>query len=194
MKMIKTDNFQQLEITKTEQLRIWLAENHSQKESIWLVTFKKSEGSHYVSRWEVLDELICFGWFDGIRRKLDDKRTMQLISPRKAEHWARTYKDRAANMIREERMAEPGFRSIEISKENGLWDFMEDVDNLIIPEDLHEALNKNSGAYQFFNSLNDSSKRFALRWLKLSKTEKTRKNRIEKLFMLSKNQEKLSGS
>ena len=60
-----------------------------------MVTFKKSEADKYVSRWDVLDELICFGWIDGIRRKLDDNKTMQLISPRKVEHWAKTYKERA---------------------------------------------------------------------------------------------------
>ena len=53
---------------------------------------------------EVLDELICFGWIDGIRRKLDNERTMQLISPRKVEHWARTYKERAAKLIDERKI------------------------------------------------------------------------------------------
>ncbi|MEL6721013.1 MAG: hypothetical protein AAFO82_09695 [Bacteroidota bacterium] len=53
---------------------------------------KKVEPDKYVSREEVLDELICFGWIDGIRRKLDDKRTMQLISPRRVTHWSKPTK------------------------------------------------------------------------------------------------------
>jgi uncharacterized protein YdeI (YjbR/CyaY-like superfamily) len=59
--------------------------NHTQKEIIWLVTYKTS-AEKYVSIDEVLDELLCFGWIDGIRRKLDLDRTMQLIAPRKVEH------------------------------------------------------------------------------------------------------------
>ncbi len=192
--MIKTENFSKLEITSSEELRDWLLENHAQAESVWLVTFKKSEGSKYVSRWDVLDELICFGWIDGIRRKLDDKRTMQLISSRRVEHWAKTYKERAARLIESGRMHEAGLKSIKDSKKSGLWNFMDDVDNLIIPKDLSTALSKKDDALTFFNSINDSSKRFALRWLKLSKTDKTRKNRIEKLVQLSARGEKLPGS
>lgn len=192
--MIRTENFDKVEITAREELRYWLEINHNQSESVWLVTYKKDEPDKYVSRWEVLDELICFGWIDGIRRKLDDNRTMQLISKRKVEHWARTYKERAAKLIAEGRMHQSGLKSIEASKASGLWNFMDDVDNLIIPRDLSEALAKLDGASDFFDALNDSSKRFVLRWVKLAKTEKTRKNRIEKLAKLSAKGEKLPGS
>ena len=192
--MIKTENFDKVEISSQEELRSWLLENHTQSESVWLVTYKKSEPNKYVSRWQVLDELICFGWIDGIRRKLDDKKTMQLISPRKVEHWARTYKQRVKKLIDEGKMHESGLKAIQVSKSNGLWNFMDDVDNLIVPEDLSGALSEFDGASEFFNSINPSSKRFALRWIKLAKTEKTRKNRIRKLATLSAKGEKLPGS
>lgn len=119
---------------------------------------------------------------------------MQLISPRKAEHWAKTYKDRAAKLIREGKMREAGFRSIEVSKQNGLWNFMNDVDKLIVPKDFKEALEKYEGATDFFYAINDSSKRFVLRWIKLAKTEKTRFSRIEEIVQLSAKGEKLKGS
>ena len=192
--MIETENFNKVEIVSQEELRSWLDDNHEQSDSVWLVTYKKDVPEKYVSRWDVLDELICFGWIDGIRRKLDDKRTMQLISPRRIEHWARTYKERAAKLIEEGRMHESGFKTIELSKTNGLWHFMDDVDNLIIPEGLGEALSQLDGASEFFASINDSSKRFVLRWIKLAKTEKTRNNRIEKIALLSSKGEKLPGS
>ncbi len=192
--MIKTENFDKVEVSSQEELRSWLMKNHRQPESVWLVTFKKSEPDKYVSRWEVLDELICFGWIDGIRRKLDDNRTMQLISQRKVDHWAKTYKERAAKLIDEGKMHESGLKAIEASKSNGLWNFMDDVDNLIVPKDLYDELSKYDGAAEFFDSINDSSKRFVLRWVKLAKTEKTRKNRIEKLAQLSAKGEKLPGS
>jgi len=71
---------------------------------------------------------------------------------------------------------------------------MDDVDNLIIPKDLQEALKKLEGATNFFNNINDSSKRFVLRWIKLAKTNKTRENRINKIAKLSSFGEKLPGS
>ena len=192
--MIKTENFKKVEIKSQEQLRNWLKNNYSQKEGVWLVTCKKSENEKYVSRDEVLDELICFGWIDGIRRKLDDTRTMQFISPRRVQHWAKSYKERAAKLIEENKMHQSGLDSIKQGKESGLWNFMDDVDNLIIPKDLTIALEKLEGAFDFFNNINDSSKRFVLRWIKLAKTEKTRNSRIEKITKLSSMGEKLPGS
>ncbi|MFZ4477807.1 MAG: YdeI/OmpD-associated family protein [Saprospiraceae bacterium] len=192
--MVKTENFENVEITSQEALRAWLLENCAQAESIWLVTYKKTEADKYVSTEQVLDELLCFGWIDGIRRKLDGKRTMQLISPRKAQHWARTYKERAAKLIEEGKMHASGLRAIETSKANGLWHFMDDVDNLEVPADLSEALSSRSGAAEFFHGINDSSKRFVLRWIKLAKTDQTRKKRIEQIAELSARGEKLPGS
>ena len=90
-------------------------------------------------------------------------------------------------------MHESGLRSIADSKANGLWHFMEDVDNLVVPEDVSEALSKLEGASHFFEALNPSSKRFVLRWIKLAKTDKTRNNRIQKLAELSSKGEKLPG-
>jgi uncharacterized protein YdeI (YjbR/CyaY-like superfamily) len=192
--VIQTGNFDQVEITSSTELREWLLKNHAQVESIWLVTFKKSVQDKYVSRWEVLDELLCFGWIDGIRRKLDDDRTMQLISPRRVEHWSKTYKDRVSVLIENNRMHKAGLRSIKDSKQNGMWDFMNDVDALIIPTDLSDALKNRKGAKPFFDSINDSSKRFVLRWIKLAKTSKTRQSRITKITELSAKGEKLPGS
>ena len=192
--MLKTENFKKVEIESQEQLRNWLRLNYSQEEGIWPVTFKKSEKEKYVSRDEVLDELICFGWIDGIRRKLDNTRTMQLISPRRVQHWAKTYKDRAGKLIKENKMHQSGLDSIKKGKESGLWNFMDDVDNLEIPDDLKTALNKLEGAFDFFDNINNSSKRFVLRWIKLSKTEKTRNIRIAKIAKLSSISEKLPGS
>ncbi|MEL6864236.1 MAG: YdeI/OmpD-associated family protein [Bacteroidota bacterium] len=192
--MTKTENFDQVQIESPAELRTWLEKNHEQEESVWLITFKKAVPNKYVSTFQVLDELLCFGWIDGIRRKLDDSKTMQLISKRKAQHWAKTYKDRAAKLIKEERMHPAGLQSIATSKQNGLWNFMDDVDKLIIPKDLSTALAQYKEATEFFEAINNSSKRFVLRWIKLAKTEKTRKNRIEKIAVLSSKGEKLKGS
>jgi uncharacterized protein YdeI (YjbR/CyaY-like superfamily) len=192
--MVQTDNFNKVEIVSSHELRSWLADHHHQTESVWLVTFKKNVPNKYVSTSEVLDELLCFGWIDGIRRKLDEDRTMQLISPRKANHWAQTYKDRATRLIEEGKMQEAGLRSMEWSKQQGVWDFMDDVDQLILPDDFKIALSKYNGASEFFTSINDASKRFVLRYIKLAKTEKTRTSRINEIALLASKGEKLKGS
>jgi uncharacterized protein YdeI (YjbR/CyaY-like superfamily) len=191
--MVKTENFEQVEIVSTSQLRNWLQKNYAQKESIWLVTFKKEVPEKYVSIQEVLDELLCFGWIDGIRRKLDNERTMQLIAPRKVEHWSQTYKVRFAKLEEAGLVQQSGYNSVTASKAAGLWDFMNDVDNLIIPEDLVTALHENKVAMDYFMAFSASNKRFTLRYIKLTKTAETRKKRILQVKTLAAQNKKIPG-
>lgn len=179
---IKTDNFASVEITGEGQLWDWLAINHGSSDSFWLITFKKSVPNKYLSREQVLDALIAYGWIDGIRRKLDDERTMQLISVRKTQSWSATYKERAARLENESRMQPAGYAAIKKSKSLGLWDVMADVDTLSIPDDLNEKLAENATAATYFEHCPPSYKRNVLRWLKSAKTDKTRQKRLCIIF------------
>jgi uncharacterized protein YdeI (YjbR/CyaY-like superfamily) len=191
--MVRTENFRTVTVTSSNDLREWLKSNHGQEDSVWLVTFKKVVPDSYVSVEEVLDELLCFGWIDGIRRKLDDTRTMQLISPRKTQHWSKSYKERVLKLEKNGKMEKPGRKVIAESKRLGLWDFMDDVDALIIPEDFMLALNLYEEALKNFSSFGDSSKRFTLRWIKLSKTAATRQKRILQAAELADKNKKIPG-
>ena len=191
--MVKTENFDQVIITSQEELRNWLLSNHHQKESIWLVTFKKTVLDKYVSVQEVLDELLCFGWIDGIRRKLDEEKTMQLISPRKVEHWTKTYKDRYKKLESKGLIENAGKEAVLKSKASGLWDFMDDVDALIKPSDFITELNKYENATNNFNAFGASSQRFILRWIKLAKTPETRIKRLKQASELADKNLKIPG-
>ena len=74
--MIKTDDYVQVEVDSEENLWAWLGANHQSERSVWLVTWKASVPARYLSTGQVLDALVAHGWIDGIRRKLDDQRTM----------------------------------------------------------------------------------------------------------------------
>lgn len=163
------------------ELREWLEANFGQPESVWLVTHKKHVPEKYVSRSDVLDELLCFGWIDGRLLRLDDDRVMQLISPRRAHHWARSYKDRAERLELEERMREPGKAAIRLSKSLGLWDAVADVDALVIPADFHQALH-GQNLLRLFEDLPPSYRRNLLRWVKMAKTTPTREKRISTIL------------
>ncbi|MFD0915481.1 YdeI family protein [Pseudahrensia aquimaris] len=190
--MTKTEDYEQVEVTNAAQLRDWLEANHAQDASIWLVTWKKDAAPQkYVSREEVLDEILCFGWIDGIRRKLDDTRTMQLLSRRKTQHWAKSYKDRVAKLTEEGRMHESGLRSVEEAKKSGLWTFMDDVDALIVPDDLRAALVAHPPAEANFDAMAPSYRRNVLRWVKLAKTPATREKRIAEAAKTSRSGDKI---
>ncbi len=192
--MIKTENFEQVEVSSTEQLRAWLETHHTQQASVWVVTFKKHTGERYVSKQQVLDELLCFGWIDGIARKLDDDRTMQLIGPRRVQHWAQSYKDRADKLIVAGRMQASGLTAIAASKRAGLWEYMADVDALELPSDLIAALEAHPRAAAQFAGFPPASTRFVLRWIKLAKTPATRAKRIQTPALLAADNKRIPGS
>ena len=118
---------------------------------------------------------------------------MQLIAPRKVEHWSQTYKVRFAKLEQQGLVHQSGLNVVIASKQSGLWNFMDDVDNLIVPDDLQNELNENQTANQFFNQLSPSNKRFVLRYLKLAKTDATHQKRIIQIVTLSAENKKIPG-
>ncbi len=177
--MIPTERFEQVEVSSIASLRAWLAANYTRPEGVWLVRYRKSVPDKFVDRLDVLDELLCFGWVDGIARKLDADRTMQLVFPRKQQAWAQSYKDRAARLERNGRMAAPGRNAIEESKRLGLWDAYAAIDALLVPDDLRRALRCAPAAELRFDNAPPSYRRNVLRWLGQAKRADTRNRRIE---------------
>jgi uncharacterized protein YdeI (YjbR/CyaY-like superfamily) len=176
--MIESDRFEHVEVASAAELRTWLLEHHAQIEAVWLVTFKKAVPARYVSTAEVLDELVAFGWIDGIRRAIDDERTMQLISPRRTQPWAKSYKDRAERLIATGAMRGSGLASVQRAKASGAWEAMNEVDALVVPDDLRERLQAEPPAWAEFEKFPPSVTRNILRWIASAKTPPTREKRI----------------
>ena len=170
-----------VEVESTAALRHWLERIYHYENSVWLVTFKKAAGSRYVSASEVLDELVAFGWTDGVRQKVDDERTMQLISRRRAKLWAKSYKDRAERLIAEGRMHPSGQESVDAARLSEAWDAMSEVDALVIPEDLQASLSSRKPALENFREFPPSTRRNILRWVASAKTAQTRHRRIDRI-------------
>lgn len=82
-------------------------------------------------------------------------------------------------------MAEAGRRAIAESKRLGLWNAMDDVDRLVVPEDLRAALDARPAAADFFDRAAPSYRRNVLRWIKLAKRPATRRRRIDRTVDLS---------
>lgn len=187
--MVETARFEQVEFASEAELWAWFDGNHGQADSIWAVTFKKHVSGKYLSRDAVLDALVAYGWIDGIRRKLDDDRTMQLLSPRKQQAWAQTYRDRAARLEQDGRMQDAGRAAIEAAKASGKFDDMAAVDALVVPDDLRTALAGPAGAW--FDAAAPSYRRNVLRWMASAKTEPTRAKRIAEIANRSAKGEKV---
>lgn len=176
--MIAGEHLEQVEVPSSQALHDWLAEHHDQQAGVWIVTWKKHVPDRHVSHEQVLDELVAFGWTDGIARRIDDGRTRQLVSPRRTKPWAKSYKDRAERLIAEGRMHPSGLAAVERARATGMWDAMNDVDALQVPDDLTEALHAHPPAAANFHAFPPSVRRSILRWIASARTSATRTTRI----------------
>ena len=189
--MIRTENFAQIPIDSIHDLQLWLSRHHDSPDSVWLVRYQKSVPKKFVDRLDVLDELLCWGWVDGVARKLDAERTMQLISRRRQQAWSQTYKDRVERLTAAGRMAAPGLAAIAQSKALGLWDAYTKVDAAEVPPDLRAGLDALPDAAAFFDGAAQSYRRNVLRWIHIAKRPETRAVRIAKTIEASARRTKL---
>lgn len=179
-------DFEKIEVTSRQQWRDWLADHYSQSESIWLVTYKKQAGSRYLSYDAIVEEALCFGWVDSLPRRLDENRTMLLLSPRRPKSvWSKLNKTRVEKLIVSELMRPAGLKKIQQAKANGSWVFLDKVEALIIPDDLAAALADNATAAAHFEGFSPSARKGILQWIKMAKREQTRQQRIEKTVTLA---------
>jgi len=156
--------------------------------------YKKAYGQHYIPKIEIIDELLCFGWLDGVVRVVDEHTYLLLASPRRIDHWAESYKKRIALLEAQNRLADAGKQAVERSKANGGWNYMDDFDKLIKPLDFQKSLEANPPALANFDAFATSNKRNMLWHIKLAKTDKTRKKRIDLITKLAMEGKILAGS
>ena len=175
----KRGDLQQVEVKSRGELRSWLEANYEQGESIWLITYKKSESGLHLPYNDIVEEALCFGWVDSVPRRLDNRRSMLLLSPRKrASAWSKANKERAERMIASGRMRPAGQRKIDEAKADGSWQMLDKVSELIIPDDLAKALSRFEQAEAHFNAFPPSVRRGILEWIEQARRPETRQKRI----------------
>jgi uncharacterized protein YdeI (YjbR/CyaY-like superfamily) len=176
--MAALDDLKQVEVESAAQLRAWLKQHHAKGQSIWLVTWKKPDPRN-IPYDEIVEEALCFGYVDSLPRKLDDQRSMLLLAPRKPKSsWSKLNKQRVDSLIAQGRMTPAGLAAVEAAKQSGTWDKLNEVEELVMPDDLADGLKKNKQAAQNFDAFPRSVKRAILEWILNAKKPATRAARI----------------
>lgn len=159
--------------------RKWLESNHNKKDAIWLIFYKKKSSNYNLSWSESVDEALCFGWIDSVKRTIDTEKYKQYFSRRKAKsNWSKINKDKVDFLISENLMQEAGYETIEIAKKNRSWTILDEVEALVVPEDLKEEFANYKGSMEYFDSLSKSVKKILLHWVVSAKRTETRQKRI----------------
>jgi len=159
--------------------RAWLDENHETSPGVWLVSWKKHTGRPTVGYEEAVTEALAVGWVDSKGRRLDDDRTMLWLTRRRpTSGWSRPNKERIERLYAEGRMGPAGQAAIDVAKENGTWSLLDDVENLVVPDDLAAELDRHPGAGEAWDGFPRSVKRSILEWIVTAKRQETRRARI----------------
>ena len=169
--------------TSRKEWRAWLKKHHKTATGVWLVYAKKHTGLPSLTWEEGVEEALCFGWIDSLRRAVDDKYFKQLYTPRKPRStWSAINKKTIERLIAGGLMTAAGLAAIEIAKANGRWSAIDHVESHTLPDDFAAALAKNKKARAGFESLSPFVRKQFLYRLNSAKRPETRARRIRELI------------
>lgn len=160
--------------------RAWLEEHHDTEREVWLVLLKVHVDRPSVSYEEAVMEALCFGWIDGMLRRVDDESHMLRFTPRKpGSVWAASNKARVGRLIAEGRMRPEGLALVEEAKRRGEWDRVDEREDVsVVPHDLAAALAEDATAREAWERLAPSHKKMYLSWIEDAKRPETRARRV----------------
>ena len=171
--------------------RAWLVEHHGTTRGVYLASWRKSTGRTSVPYEEAVEEALCVGWVDSTLRRLDDDRAILWFATRNPRSgWARTNKARVERLTAAGLMLPAGLAAVEEAKRRGTWTLLDDVENLVIPDDLAAALASSPSAREHWDAFSKSARRGILEWIRQAKRPVTRAKRIEETATLAAKNEK----
>jgi len=169
----------------------WLKVNHANESELWIKIFKKKTGIQSVTWSDVVVEVLCWGWIDGVKKSIDDQAYLQRITPRTSRsNWSKRNTEHVERLISEDRMKESGLAHVRAAKADGRWENAYVVSEIEVPIDFLAALGNQPIVKQFFETLNKSSRYVIAYGLKSAKKSETRQRRFTKYMTMLVHEEK----
>lgn len=166
------------------EFRAWLEEHHDQVRELWVGFYKKGSGKPSISWPEAVDEALCFGWIDGVRKGIDDARYTIRFTPRKPRSiWSAVNIARVAELTRLGRMHPAGLLAFERreAERSGIYAY-EQKDVPELDPSSEEQFRANGKAWDFFQAQASWYRRTAAWWVVSAKKEETRRKRLAALI------------
>ena len=164
-------------------LRKWFRANHADAAEIWIGFHKRNSGTPSITWPESVDEALCVGWIDGIRKRIDEERyTIRFTPRRKGSIWSAVNIGRVNVLTAEKRMRPAGAKAFAARRENksGIYAYEQRRDRL--EEPYAALLRKNKAAWTFFEAQPPSYRKVIGWWIVSAKKEETRLERLRKLI------------
>ena len=169
--------------------RRWLEKNHGSAKELWVGFYKKSSSRPSITWPQSVDEALCFGWIDGIRKSIDDVSYKIRFTPRKrGSIWSAVNTKRAQELIDQGLMRPAGLKAFEArdEKKSGIYSYESfSLRSDKFPEPYETKFKKNKKAWVFFQSQPPGYRRIACWWVISAKKEETRLKRLATLIEVS---------
>lgn len=179
------DTKQEFYFKTDEEWRSWLSKNYNTSKGIYLILYKVDNPEPSMRWEEAVKVALCYGWIDSTVKSLGNGKRRQYFCPRNTKSvWSALNKKYIKELINDGLMHESGLEIIEIGKQNGSWTALDDVENLVVPEDLQIEFDKNKTAFNNYLNFAPSYRKSYLYWLNQAKREATRQKRIDEIIML----------
>ncbi|MDP2958792.1 MAG: YdeI/OmpD-associated family protein [Longimicrobiales bacterium] len=166
--------------------RAWLGKHHQGVAELWVGFYKKATGKAGMTYPEAVDEALCWGWIDGVKKRVDDERFTHRFTPRKAvSKWSDVNLRRYAELEAQGRVAPPGraaFARFDPSKHRA---YSFEARPEALPEELETAFRRSAAAWSFFEAQPPGYRRTAIHWVSEAKREETRLRRLAQLVEVS---------
>ena len=172
--------------------RQWLAANHNKSKELWVGFYKKDSGKPSITWPESVDEALCFGWIDGIRKSLDDESYVIRFSPRKPNSiWSAVNIRNVERLIKEKRMEAPGVTAYAARKEyrSGIYSYEQRPAELVEP--YARIFKRNKTAWKFFQAQPPSYRKMMTWYILSAKREETRAQRLATLIEACEKQQRM---
>jgi uncharacterized protein YdeI (YjbR/CyaY-like superfamily) len=167
-------------------LRKWFERHHGLEEELWVGYYKKDSGKPSITWPQSVDEALCFGWIDGIRKSIDDLSYKIRFTPRKPRSiWSAVNIKRAAELSEQGLMQSAGLKAFQAREKNrsGIYSYEQRSPEL--PDHYGKKLKKNLAAWKFFHAQPPSYRKAANWWVVSAKKEETRLKRLDNLIQHS---------
>ena len=155
--------------------------------------YKKATGKQTMSWSQAVDQALCFGWIDGVLRRIDDERHMQRFTPRRSgSNWSKVNVEKMARLEAEGLVAPAGRRAFEARSEakTGVYSF-EQAEAAELPPEYAKSLNANRAAVEFLDGQPPWYRRVVNHWVVSAQKEETRLRRLDRLIAASAQGERL---
>jgi uncharacterized protein YdeI (YjbR/CyaY-like superfamily) len=166
------------------ELRGWLEDNHATASELWVGFYRRGSGKASITWPELVDEELCFGWIDGVRKGIDEVSFANRITPRKPRStWSAINIARAKDLISLGRMRPAGLKAFErrTDERSAIYSYEQRTKARLDPE-AERSFRTNKKAWAFFRAQPPSYRRAATWWVITAKREETRQKRLATLI------------